>query len=791
LKSRPLPLTRPKAVLLAWLGVIMVMAGLIAIYPRVQLNPTFKSMIMRDDPDRALDAKAKETLGDDEMIVVAVENPKGVFDIPTLAYVDRLTSEIEKITGVRKVYSLTRADDIRGAGGTIRADHLIAELPKTQEDLTRLERDAVANPLFVNMIFSPDKTVAGINVELKTGHSTDDDAQTTKRIYQIIDEAASVRPAGVRTHLSGFPIASYLGASYMISDMVTFSAASVIVLILISFLVLRSWHGVAFTMFVAMASVAVTYGAMATFGIKITMPLSAVMPFMVAIGMEYSVYVAFAYQHALQNGEPGRDRRLALAEAFADVRFTVVMSAACTAAAFGSSITHPVADLKIQGIFLALGTLTCCLAALTIIPAWIALWPFPVPPKGKIQHRRLQELIDAIGRLDTRRPIMVVTGLVALCGIGVLLMTRMSSDTDAFQYFRSSSAIYQDDQFIRQHMAGDTIIPVVVTTDQVDAFKDPTNLEKLDRVAKYAATLPHVTKVVSHADHIKLMNQALQGGGEESYKLPATKAAIEQYLLLHNQPDDFHMWIDPDYRTASVLLRLDTMSSTVLRDTDAKMRACIRRELPGFRGGAVGTTLLAHRAFDTMAVSTLTGLGTATLFIFAIMVIGFRSFKLGLLSLIPTLPPALMVYATLPLIGHPLDPPTSVTGAIALGIAIDDTTWFLRTWLGLRKAPGVDGAAAVSRTLSAIGRPMVLSSAVLGSGFAIMLVSRYGVLRWLGVMMAIVAFWSIFWDVFCTPTIVRLFDPKPGSRAAGDRAVPQARELASVRSAATAASPFS
>jgi len=141
------------------------------------------------------------------------------------------------------------------------------------------------------------------------------------------------------------------------------------------------------------------------------------------------------------------------------------------------------------------------------------------------------------------------------------------------------------------------------------------------------------------------------------------------------------------------------------------------------------------------------------------MIIGFRSIRIGSLALIPTLPPALMVYATLPLIGHPLDPPTSITGTIALGIAIDDTTWFISTWI-VKRRQGADASTAVSQTLTAIGRPMILSSMVLGSGFLAMLFSRYLVLFWLGVMMAIVSFWSIFWDVWCTPTVTRLFDPK-------------------------------
>lgn len=761
MKLYPVGVRRPKLVLLVWALVIGAMGVAIAVYPGIDFNPTFKSMIMKDDPDRPIDLEVKQTLGDDELVVLAIGSPKTVFDIPTITYIDRLTTEIEKVPGIRRVYSLTRIENIRAQDGMMIADDLITELPKTPEDLARIEREAFENPLYVNVIIAPDKKAASINVELMPGHTAKDDAVITERINEIVKQAESSKPEGVETHLSGFPIASYLGATYMLQDMVTFSGLSMVVLVVIMFLVLRSWHGVLFTMFVTMSSVAVTYGIMSLGGVKITMPLSAVMAFMTAIGMEYSVYVAFAYQHAVQTGQPGRPRGAALAEAFLDVRFTVVMSAACTAAAFGSMLTHPVADLKLQGTFLAIGTLVCCASALTIIPAWIALFPFPVPPAGKIQHRWLQRLIDVIGHLDTRRPYFVLGGLIALIGAGVFMMTRMSSDTDAFQYFKSDSAIYKDDMFIRHRMAGDVLIPAIVTAKDIDTFKEPENLRKLDEVAKYAAGLPHVTRVVSHADHIKLMNKALHDGAPAEYKLPATKQAVEQYLLLHNRPDDFHMWIDPDYRMANVMLRMDTMSSAVLLDTQRKMDDALKKTFPEFRVNIVGSTLLVHRAFDTMAVSTLTGVGTATLFILIIMIIGFRSLKVGLLSLVPTLPPALMVYATLPLIGHPLDPPTSVTGAIALGIAIDDTTWFLRTWITMRKKPGSDSPGAVGQTLTAIGRPMVLSSMVLGSGFSIMLFSRYGTLFWLGVMMGLVAFWSIFWDILCTPTLVRLVDPKP------------------------------
>ena len=147
-------------------------------------------------------------------------------------------------------------------------------------------------------------------------------------------------------------------------------------------------------------------------------------------------------------------------------------------------------------------------------------------------------------------------------------MTHMSSDTDAFQYFKKSSTIYQDEQFIRRRMAGDDADPRRRLRQGGRHVQGPRRTSgSSTRSRRYAKTLPHVTKVISHADHIKLMNQALMGGEPATTSSPATKEAVEQYLLLHNEPDDFHLWIDSDYRMRRASsVRMDTMSSTMLLD---------------------------------------------------------------------------------------------------------------------------------------------------------------------------------------------------------------------------------
>ena len=759
-------LEHPKRVLFYWSIVIVLGAAAIAVLPQLKINPTFKSMIMTDDPDRSDDDRAKQIFGDDAMITIAVENEsEGVFTIPTLTLIDQITHKLEGVEGVRKVYSLTRVDNIRGKDGMLLADDLITELPKTPEDLARIEREAFENPIYANLVVAKDKKVASINVELDLQHGTTEaQAKITQEVYRIVHEADATKPAGVNTYVTGYPVGSYVGGIYMIEDMVLFGGASFLVLLIVMWLVFRNWQGVVATMLVVMASICASYGAMAALGVAVTMPLSAVMVFLTALGMQYSTYVGFAHREQVHKerayGRPiPKDHRFVLSESLREVRGSILLSAVTTAIGFGSMYLNRVPDLRQMGLFLVIGLLTTSAAVMTIHPAMVTLFPVDVPDHSR-DHRRLQSAVDAMGRLATSRPKLMLAIAACMFGLGVFGVLHLDTNTDAMHYFKKSAEIRQAEDFVRARMAGTTYLQAVVFETKLDAFKEPENLKKLAAIQRYAETLPHVTKTVSHADHIELMNRALKGGGAEQLKLPDTKQAVEQYLLLHNEPDDFRLWIDSDYQNASITIRMDTMSSTIQRQNEQKLEAFMHEQFPAARVNLVGTNLLTHRAFDEMATSMLKSLGLATFLIWIVMVIGLGSLKLGTLSLIPNLAPSVIVYALLPLMGHPLDPPTAVTGAVALGITSDDTIHFFKTWLARRRMAGADAVTSVTSTLSEIGKPMVLSSVVVAVGFSIMLVSRYGTLVWTGIMMCIVTGTAVVWELVCTPSMMRLLGGK-------------------------------
>lgn len=785
-----LSIRRPKLVLLIWAIVFMAMGFVIVVLPQIKINPTFKSMIMTNDPDRAFDMQAKATFGDDEFIVVAIENPTGVIQIPTLELLDRLTQAIKAVPGVRDAYSLTDTDNIRGSGGTLLTDDLITELPKTAEDLARITRDLEENPIYTGTIVSADRKVAAINVEIAPTHAEPAmQSRVTEAILALV--RAEEQRSQTRIHVTGLPVSSYFGGNYMIHDMVVFGALSMILIVVVLWIAFRRFQAILFTLIVAMCGVAGSYAAMSLFGVKVTMPLSSVMVFLMAIGMEYAIHVGYAYNaeihETLRAGHKVRDARYMMSEGARIMKPALIFSAVTTIVGFLSMMSNPVPDLAKMGLFLCVGTAVLAVAALTLVPAVIALWPYEVKPirESQLLHR----LISRCTSSAVRRPWVHVGFMGLIIAVSVVGWTQLSSDTDAMQYFKKDSTVRQDEEFVRARMNGTTYLQAVVVGPALDTFKEPENLRKLAEVQAYAATLPHVTKVVSHADHIKLMNRALHEGKAEEYRLPESKRAVEQYLLLHNEPDDFRLVVESDYRQTSMMVRLDTMSSTVLKDVERKIEDKIRATFPPtFTGNVVGTTLLVHRAFDEMSHAMVQGLAIACLLVWIIMFVFLRSAKLATLSLLPNIIPIGMNYAVLGLIGHPIDPPAAVTGAIALGLSVDDTTHMFWTWLRNRKNKGLDASDAVTETMREVGPPMVMKSVVVGIGFCVLMFSQYGTLVWIGIMLAVVTFNGLLWDLLVTPALLRLTSLKVKKPKASELGVittitnttldPERRELA-------------
>ena len=103
-------------------------------------------------------------------------------------------------------------------------------------------------------------------------------------------------------------------------------------------------------------------------------------------------------------------------------------------------------------------------------------------------------------------------------------------------------------------------------------------------------------------------------------------------------------------------------------------------------------------------------------------------------------------YALMRVAGIPLDLGTAMTGAIALGIAVDNTFHFIESW---RKR----GAEATGATT---GRAMIVTSLVIGAGFLSLILSDFGPTRNFGVLTSVVMVTALIGVIFVLTPLLDL-----------------------------------
>ncbi len=136
-------------------------------------------------------------------------------------------------------------------------------------------------------------------------------------------------------------------------------------------------------------------------------------------------------------------------------------------------------------------------------------------------------------------------------------------------------------------------------------------------------------------------------------------------------------------------------------DVDRRL-AELQRRHPGFSLHLTGTVVVVARNLRGMIEDIRASLSTAVIVIFVVMTWGFRSLRLGVISVVPNMFPLTFVGGLLAGVGEPLRITSVMTFNICLGLAVNDTIHVLSRFK--RERALEDGVRpALQRTMDAVG----------------------------------------------------------------------------------------
>lgn len=763
LARRPARIVGRPRVVLAAIALVTALAGvaLLRFDPpglRLALDPSTEPLLPPGDPARAVYEQAVREFGDDELYAIAMETEGGVFAPEPLATLRSLHGEIARLPGVRRVQSLADVVTFRydAAQDWIDVGPLFDEVPATPEALAALRERALGDPLLRRNVVSEDGRTAGVTIRF--AEMTDAEfiaSGLDERIQALL--AAAERP-GLAFHVSGRP---HLKASVyrgMVRDLSLLIPLALAVLAVVLTVAIGSRRGVALPLVSVGIAVLWTHAAMAALGVPITILSSMLGPQLLAIGSVYGVHLLSHYDEERGRG----DAREVAGRTLRAMRLPVAISGLTTWIGFAALCLTDVPAVRDMGAFSALGTGCITLLTLTLLPAALAL----LPPRREVSALparlaqaseqlglAIQRGLEAVHGVATRHAGAVIALSLLAVGVAAWAIPRIVVDTDYVSFFAEDDPVRRDFDAVNRLLAGAIPLYVILEGDGPGAFREPAALRGLEALQARVDRLEGVSRTSSLADLVRSMNRAVEADDPAAERIPDQRPAVTELLQLAPK-DEIGRYVNGNQSRANLVVRTGEVGSAAIRRLDAGLRTAIRSELPdGLRAAPTGNAILLARSADGIAGSQGRSVGLATLAIFALVSAALRSWKLGLIVLLPNLFPVLLFFGLLGLGIAPLSLPTSLIGAVALGIAIDDTVHFLVSYRRGRRR-GATPVEASRDTGRAVGRAIVITSAMLAAGFGVVALSSFATLREFGLLFATTVGICVVADLLLLPALL-------------------------------------
>jgi uncharacterized protein len=242
---------------------------------------------------------------------------------------------------------------------------------------------------------------------------------------------------------------------------------------------------------------------------------------------------------------------------------------------------------------------------------------------------------------------------------------------------------------------------------------------------------------------------------------------ISQYLLLYSGSLDEFADDALEPTEARMTVQMTNNATGPVAEVIEDAMGFAERNFPeGYVLEAGGTAEMELALTRMITSSQITSLAVALVIVFIMIAVAFRSLLAGLIGCVPLSLAILINFGIMGLTGINLDIVTSLIASIAIGIGVDYTIHLFTNYHEERLKS--DDLQLVTRnSLMLSGRAILINALAVGLGFAVLLLSGFVVLRYIGLLVAIIMGTSSLAALVLLPIILNTFRPAFISRRTG------------------------
>ena len=530
-------------------------------------------------------------------------------------------------------------------------------------------------------------------------------------------------------------------------------------LLVLVFVVFRSWR--------ALAAIVITLGAVVAIAVGLGAPLgftnsvvSTLVPLTVMVTATATlVYIHSRYMQLDEGADPEEHHARALANKF----LPCTASMFATAVGFAALAVSDIRPVREMGLWTASGLIVAWVACFTLFPALQSLLRAPKLSRADPRDKWFAALVDVLVPATRRlRWLLISIALaVMLCGAAALFgipgaLAPLALETDALTYVNPHERVAMDTRRFEKDNGLD--VDDLWLHTQPDHALDPEFLRAVEVLTRKLEEHRGIDSVEGPTSVLRFMHY-IQTGSDQ---LPAAPEAwpkladdLQQVLLTEPNARDY---VDIA-NLASVRLEIRGRGEAFgpagamrrfIEQTWAEVQAS-EPSLRGVKGELAGQGVLSGAITERLLPTLTQSFAITASVIFLAFLVVFRSPSARLMTMIPSFFAILSVFIVMRIAGIPLNIATILIGSTILGATENDQVHFFyhlqegRLGGGALRSNGLHSSAVHSgasiegplrHAMLTAGRPILFATLINTSGFLALALSDLPPMRQFGIVSA-------------------------------------------------------
>ncbi len=748
-----------RVILLAILVVMAVASGV----QHLTFSNSYRIFFSADNPQLvSFDTLEKSYTKNDNVMFIITPKEGDVISSETLEMVRQLSHDAWQMPYSMRVDSLTNFQHTEAYDDDLIVQDLVMEdEPLDQAALDKIRQVALSEPLLVNRLISKSAQVTGVNVTLQLPGI--DEVTEIPEVVAFTRELAQQyrdKYPDIEIRLNGLVFMNNAFAEASQSDMKLLMPISFALMLITLTLMLKGFSSTAATVLVIFGSIAAGMGGGGHLGYPITPPSSVTPPIILTVAIANSVHVLVSF---LGQMRMGIEKRPAMVESLRINFSPVFLASITTALGFLSLNFSDVPPFNHLGNMAAIGVVMSFFLTVTLLPALMSVLPVRVKVDKKAQSGSV--VMARFGDFVVRQRRRLMWGMSIIVLILLANIPRNELNDVFVHYFDESIQFRADSNYMDQHLGGLYTIDYSLQASEAGGISEPAFLNELEHFAQWYRQQPEVKHVNTLSDIMKRLNKNMHADDPAWYQQPDNRDLAAQYLLLYEMSLpyglDLNNQLNVDKSATRFTVSTRILSSNELLALEQRASRWLTNNTQNIitDGGSGPSVMFAHIGKRNIQ-SMLVGTTLALVMISFILIFALRSFKIGMISLIPNLVPAAMGFGLWGLLVGEVGLSLSIVAGMTLGIVVDDTVHFLSKYLRARREKGLNPEDAVRYAFTNVGYALVTTSVVLISGFLVLALSSFYLNAGMGMLTALVILFALMADFLLLPPLLMKFEGK-------------------------------